>query len=80
MDKKFTEQLEKYAVSIENLVSIIDIASDMISEAAWGKMSDDKENLEKYMGHLVALMDSISEIAHKRNEECEGLLHLCLKG
>ena len=36
MDKKFSEQLEKYAVSIENLVSIIDIASDMISEAAWG--------------------------------------------
>ncbi len=73
MDKKFTEQLEKYAVSIENLVSIIDIATDMISKEAWGMISDDKENLEKNMGRLVALMDSISEIAHKRNEDVKGL-------
>ena len=80
MNKNFKEQLEQYSVAIENLASIIDIAAEMASKAAWGSVSDDKDRLEKHMGRLVALMDSISEISHKRDGECDELIELLCKG
>ncbi len=79
MNKNFTEKLTNYSVSIENLTQIIDIAADMVSQATWGSVSEDKEKLEEHMGRLVAFMDSISEIAHKRNDECEILIQMLSK-
>lgn len=76
MDKNFKEQLEQYSVAVERLMINIDLAAYMVGNVACGNKADNEE----YLCRVEALMDSIVELAHKRNDECDKLIELFCKG
>lgn len=76
MNKNFKERFEQYSVAIERLTFTIDLTAHLVSNVICGDKADDVD----YVNRTEALMDSLVELAHKRNDECEELLRLFYEG
>lgn len=72
--KKIIGEVESYSIRLETLTNNIDLAQYMVGKMAFEDDAPEDETILKQVCWTESLLVSISELIHKRNNECDNII------